>query len=185
MERDLLQVLADDHALLGWVAGRLQCAPSPRGRRAVFPELAAALAAHQTVVDRTVLPALKEMGWHGIRSDLLASHVALKRQLAETVALEREGGDADRALRALALEVQAQCGREILTLLPVLAQRLDGSQRSMLGLDAQQHLTRLLGDTPKTHADVEQESGVADLLDEAYVVLSSLPTRQTTPQPRR
>jgi hypothetical protein len=178
MDRDVLQILTEDHAVLEWLAERLRAGRPGRARIVLFNEFARALGAHQTVIDQTVLPALKVCGWTGVSSDLLTGHVALKRLLAEALTLEREPSGFDEVVRSLAPQVKAQCELEQRKLLPVLLRCLDDEQRSLMALDAEQHLTRLLGETPKVHEDADFGPDAEDLVEQAYVVLGSLPGRR-------
>jgi hypothetical protein len=180
MDRDVLQILTEDHAVLEWLAERLSAARAGRARSVLFNEIARALGAHQTVIDETVLPALKVCGWHGVSSDVLTGHMALKRLLAEALTLERDPPGFDEVVHRLAPQVKAQCGLEQRKLLPVLHRCLDDGQRSLLASDAEQHLTRLLGETPKVHEDADLGLDAEDLVEEAYVVLGSLPGRRAT-----
>ncbi len=174
MERDVLQVLTEDHAVLVWLADRLSDARPGRARSVMFGEFARALGAHQTVIDLTVLPALKTVHWSGVSSDVLTSHMALKRLLAECLTVERNEAGFDEALRRLATQAKLQCGLEQHKLLPVLRGCLDESQREMMAFDAEMHLTRLLGETPTVHEVGELAPRASDLVEEAYVVLGSL-----------
>lgn len=177
MDKDVLQILAEDHSVLEWLAQRLQAARPGRVRLALFNELARTLGAHQTVIDQTVLPSLKACGWHGVTSDLLTGHMALKRLLAEALTLERDPAPFDEIVARLVRGVMAQCERERTKLFPVLLGCLDESQRESMALDAEQHLTRLLGEWPVVHEDADFGSDAEALVEEAYVVLGSLPSR--------
>jgi hypothetical protein len=53
----------------------------------------------------------------------------------------------------------------------------------MMAFDAELHLTRLLGDNPLAHDDGELSLNADDLVEEAYLVLGSLPAKeQSQPQ---
>ena len=181
LEKDVLQVLIEDHAVLGWLADRLRGARPGRARNVLFNELARLLGAHQTVVDLTVFPALKACGWSGVSSEVLRSHMAMKRLLAEAIAVEREPADFDAAVRRLAPKVKVHCDLEQHHLVPVLHRTLDDDQRAQMAADAEQHLTRLLGEAPRMHGDTDLEPDAEDLLEEAYVVLGSLPLQDAVP----
>lgn len=182
MDKDVLQILTEDQAVLAWLADRLLAARPGRSHILMFNEFARALGAHLTVIDQTVLPALKVCGWHGVSSDLLAGHMALKRLLAEALTLEREPSGFVEVVRRLASCVKAQCELEQHKLHPVLFRCIDDEQRSLMAVDAEQHLTRLLGETRKVHQDADFGLDAEDLVEEAYVVLGSLPgRRETTP----
>src|SRR5688500_11645740 len=76
MRKDVVQVLLEDHAVLGWLAERLRPVSSTSAGTPMFNEFARALGAHQTVIDQTVIPALKACGWRGLSSDVLTGHMA-------------------------------------------------------------------------------------------------------------
>ena len=53
-----------------------------------------------------------------------------------------------------------------------------------MAVDAEQHLRRLLGETPKRHEDADFGHDAEELVEEAYVVLRSLPGPTGPPLPR-
>lgn len=173
MEKDLIQVLTEDHAVLGWLSGRLRAAPSA-SKALLFNEFARALGAHQTVIDQTVIPALKSCGWRGLSSDVLAGHMSVKRSFAELLTLRPGKPSFDDALELVLQAANLQSSLERDKLLPLLRQLLDAGQLRMLGYDAQLQLTQLLGD--ESHLDdIDTAQPVHELLAEAHVVLGSLP----------
>ena len=174
MEKDVLQILTEDHAILGWFAQRLAASKAGRSRSVLFNEFARSLGAHQTVVDQTIVPALKRCGWRGLSSDVLTGHLALKRQLAETLTLRTSTAFDEAIPRLIARSVQ-QCVLEQDKLMPLLHQYLDDDQREALAAEAEQHLTRLLGEGRHLPEDSGLTPQANDLVEEAYVVLSSLP----------
>lgn len=176
MERDVLQVLGKDHAVIAWLADRLVASPPGRARSLVFNEFSRTLGAHLAVIDRTVLPALRTCGWRGLTSDVLSGHMALKRRLAEVLTLAPDDEEFDAARSQLVTEVAKQRCREQDALLPVLNECLDDAQRSMLALDAELHLTSLLGQTNEMmFENVGMTRAADELLEEAYLVLGSFP----------
>jgi len=184
MERDVLQILTEDHAVIEWLVERLRAARPGRARLLLFNEFARSLGAHQTVIDKTVMPALKACGWHGVSSDVLRGHMALKRLLAEAITVERDPAVFDEVACRLAPRVKAQCEMERHKLIPVLHGCLDDEQRSSMAVDAEQHLRRLLGETSQLHENADFGHDAEDLVEEAYVVLGSLPGSTGPPLPR-
>jgi len=181
MERDILQTLADDHAILRWLTHRLSATPRGRLRSMVFGEFSRALGAHQTVIDRILMPALKSRGWWGVSSDVLVGHAALKRLLADALTLQQDHTGFDAALRSLLAELQVQCQREREKLIPVLWRCFDDDQRSLMAQDAETHLTRLLGDSLESYdPDVWMER--PELIEEAYLVLGRPTPAEDQPQ---
>jgi hypothetical protein len=174
MGRDVVQVLTEDHAVLRWLGERLQAATGEATRSLMFNEIARALGAHETVIEATILPALKACGWRGLTSDVLTGHAALKRHLAEMLTLERSDAAFHAALKPLVQKLNAQCKLEEKKLLPLIQECLDDTQREMLAFDAETHLTRILGDG-RSVGEVELAQPVSELIEQAHVVLGSLP----------
>lgn len=173
MEKDLIQVLTEDHAVLGWLTGRLRETTSTR-KALLFNEFARALGAHQTVIDQVVIPALKSCGWRGLSSDVLAGHMALKRSLAELLTQRPGSASFDAALEPVLLELGLQSSRECDKLLPLLHRLLAADQLAMLAYDAELQLAKLLGDGSHLD-DIDSAQPADELLAEAHVVLASLP----------
>jgi len=175
MERDVVQVLTEDHAVLRWLGERLRTAPTSEARSLMFNEFARALGAHETVIDETVVPALRACGWRELHSDVLTSHATLKRSFAELLTLGRNDPAFAAALAALIRQLARHCELEERMLLPLLHRCLDDAQREMMAFDAEAHLTRILGNERPTE-DAALAQPANELLEEAHVVLSSLPT---------
>lgn len=173
MAQDVVEILAQDHAALIQAADRLRReTPTPR-RSQIFNQFARMLGAHLAIIDDTVIPELKGLGWRGVSSAMLTAHVELKRSLAEL--LTQRGSPAFQdALSRLATQLQAQIDSEKAHLFPLLRQCLDESHLAFLGLDAHARRSEILGDGVED-GDPANLRGVDELLEEAQVVLSSLP----------
>lgn len=180
MEKDLIQVLAEDHAILRWLTGRLRETNSTRRRSLLFNQFARALGAHQMVIDEVVIPALKSCSWRGLGSDVLAGHMALKRSLAELLTQPSDSAAFNAALESLLLEMGLQTSRERDKLLPLLHQLLDADQLVMFAYDAEQRLRQLVGDGSEFD-DIDAAQPVDELLAEAHLVLGSLPATSSPP----
>jgi hypothetical protein len=174
MERDVVQVLTQDHAVLKWLGERLQTVSSAAPRSLMFNELARALGAHETVIEETILPAMKSFGWRGLTSDVLTGHAALKRHLAEMLTMDRRSAAFDPAVTQLVEQLKVQCDLEDRKLLPLVQGSLDDTQRTMLAFEAELLLTRMLGEG-RSMREVDLAQSVSELLDEAHLVLGSLP----------
>ena len=173
MRKDVVQVLLEDHAVLCWLAERVRSVNGSSAVSSMFNEFARALGAHQTVIDQTVIPALKGVGWRGLSSDVLTGHMSLKRNFAELLTLRHDDAEFDRALARLMRQLERQSELEDRKLLPLLTEALSESQREMLAYEAEGHLTQILGDMPLENAELAQPAN--ELLEEAALVLGSLP----------
>lgn len=181
MERDVAQILIESHATLGALARRLGRGGTHHARSGGFDDFVLALGAHQAVIDKAVVPALKAFGWRGVSSSVLTGHAGLKRLLAETLTMARDHPSFDAARQQLVQAVRTQCERERVELIPVLRRALDEPQRAMAALEADLHLTRLLGDKPDPWRDSELQPGAGELIEEAQIVLGSLAAAGSRP----
>jgi hypothetical protein len=174
--KDLLVSLTDDHVVLSWLAHRLRSANDPFARALLFNEMAKALGGHLTAMEYVVLPALSRSGWRGVDSRVLVEHMILKRHLADLLTLPRGSAQFEAELQDLCGQIEQQADREQLELLPVLRESLGEGERAMLASEVEARLGAYLGDlrTPGTEKNVDP-SNAEDLLQEAKVVLASLP----------
>ena len=182
MRKDVVQVLLEDHAVLAWLGERQRPVAGTTAGTQMFNEFARALGAHQTVIDQTVIPALKACGWRGLSSDVLTGHMALKRSFAELLTLRPDSPNFEASLAALMRQMTRQFELEDKKLLPLLTDCLSESQREILAFEAEAHLTQILGDTPLQDAELARPATA--LLEEAQLVLGSPPSaRQTERMP--
>lgn len=173
MNKDIVTVVSENHAVLAWLAERLPaCEPGP-ARRFLFDEYAKALGGHLRAVDAVVIPALRVKGWRDVSSALLIGHVQLKSQLAEVLTLNAETPGFKRAFAALTAGAAAQCEREGRQLLPLLDKQLNDSERLLLGGEALEHRDRVMGDGVPAFDDSQP---AAELVEEAKLVLGGLPS---------
>lgn len=174
MKQDVVAVISAHHAVLDWLMERVTDARPGPARRVLFDEFAKALGGHVRAIDQAVIPALRASGWRNVSSSLLVGHVDIKHRLSELLTLRASTRAHDLALAALAEHMRAQQQREARQLLPLLHDALDDWQRAQLGVEVQEHLSRVIGD-PSGFADSEP---AASLLEEAKLVLGSFPTLQ-------
>jgi hypothetical protein len=176
--KDVLVSLTDDHIALSWLAHRLRTARDSFSRGLLFNELAKALGGHLSVMEYVVMPAMSRCGWRGVSSQVLIEHMILKRHLADLLTLERGSDQFEAELQDLCGQVEAQADREQLELLPALRECLGEGERAMLASEVESRLGAYLGElrAPGEHRD--DPPTVEDLLQEAKVVLASLPNSQ-------
>jgi len=171
--RDVLLVLSENYAILGWLEERLMAASTPGHRRHLFYEFARALGGHLRGIDHAIVPALRHGGWQDVSSEVLVGHADTKHRLAELLTLTTSGDPFERALLAFIPVLERQRKREQLQLVPVLKRLLDGPARASLGTQVQGHFKDMYGDAaPRANA-----SEAADLLEEARIVLGTFPGR--------
>jgi hypothetical protein len=111
--------------------------------------------------------------------DVLASHMSLKRRLAGVLAMNRKTTEFDTELAALCDGVQAQAEREHAQLLPCLRQALPDDHRALLAGEVEAQVRARVGDAGLSLQEPITQPRVHDLLQEAQVVLASLPHRHT------
>lgn len=175
MKADVVAVISDHHAVLGWLTDRVLDAEPGPSRRVLFDEFAKALGGHLRAIDQAVIPALRARGWRNVCSSLLVGHVDVKYRLGELLTLRPSSRAHPTTLAALALHLEAQLQREAGLLLPLLEEALDDWQRAELGVEVQEHLSRMIGEGRTDFVDSEP---AASLLEEAKLVLGGFPALQ-------
>jgi hypothetical protein len=170
--RDVVLVLAENHAILHWLSERLAGASTPAHRQHLFDEFAKALGGHLRAVDEAILPALRQCGWRDVSSAVLVGHSHLKHQLAVLLVLKARPGDFDRALFAFFPRLADQQHREAVQIVPVLRKLLDAEARAALGVQVTAHFS-LMFDADAAHQWSSEPAH--DLVDEARIVFGSFP----------
>lgn len=170
MPKRLPSVLLRQHEVVRRQAERIVEASNPRYRVHLFREYARAVGGHIRVIDQVVVPTLQMHRWRGVSSDLLVGHVRMKQHIAEALVAVQQGHDIDGMVQGLLAEVAQQCAKESAELVPLLKELLGDDESRSLGGQAGAQFS-LVFDSAE-----ESRSGYAcDLIDEARVVLSTLP----------
>ncbi len=133
---DLLDLLHDQHVEIDGLLARL-ATRAPRAE--VFLELAAKLAAHVAIESRVFYPAIM-LESSELRRQSLAECQVIKRQVADMLALDPDGPDADEFDLALfhlgaAIRHHAHDFEEA-RLFPLLEELMDDAERRELGAQA-------------------------------------------------
>lgn len=172
MQKCLPSVLARQHAVIRQQADRIEEASNPRYRVHLFRQYARAVGGHIRVIDQVVVPALRLHGWKDVPSELLIGHARMKQQVAEALVAAQQGSDIDGTLHSVLAGVARQCTREAAELLPLLKNLLADDEIRSLGSQASAQFSLVF-----ESADAGGSASVTDLIDEARVVLSTLPAR--------
>jgi len=173
MFRDVETALAENRAILRWLVERL-VETSLRSRRIqLFRDFGRALGGHIRAIDEVLIPALKTHGWKDVPMEALLRHVKLKRQLAELLAMGRDEARLDAALLSFLAQFEAHQEQERQVLVPLIHKLLGEDEAASLGAQVEAQFGMLFDTAP----DNTNAGDVRGLVDEARIVLSTLPTQ--------
>ncbi len=140
-----------------------------------YRELCNRASLHVVSRERFVLPAWQRAGWRNLSSDTLVAYVNFKRALAELLVCPPGKPGFAAALHGFLQAVAQQRTEDEQVLMPALRKALDVTDRRTVFND----IEALYENAPvQTDVPASPEPGqppVQALLDEAQVVLSSLP----------
>lgn len=174
---DVAVALTRNHLVLSRLAVRSAQTSDRKLRNALFDDLAKGLGGHFAALERVVLPALLRAR-ASLGSDVLLGAMALKRELAALLTLDRRTPEFEARLPALCEAVELQADREQLGLLPLVRQTLSPRERAHLAWEVTASMQSRLGDHPVLEIParaVEPPRSIREALEQAAVVLSSLP----------
>lgn len=173
---DLAVALTQNHLVLSRLAVRASQTPDRKLRNALFDDLAKGLGGHFAALERVVVPSLMRAR-ASLSSDVLHSAMALKRELAALLTLDRRTPAFETRLGPFCAAVEAQADQEQLHLLPLVRETLSERERADLGGDVAASMQSRLGDHPVLDVPtrlVAPPMTSREELEEAAVVLSSL-----------
>lgn len=171
MQKYLPSILRRQHEVIRQQAERIVEASNPRYRAHLFRQYARAVGGHVRAVDQVVIPTLQLHGWRGVSSDLLIGHARMKQHLAEALVAAQQAYQMDGLIDNLLAEVARQCVREVEELLPLLEKLLADDESRSVGGQAAAHFGLVF-----EAADERRSGSASELVDEARVVLSTLPS---------
>jgi hypothetical protein len=168
MKNDVVTLFRDNHQLLRRLMRQLKDCARPEQARVFFKQFSLALGGQLGGMNKVVYPALKSLGWAGVRSDMLVGHAKLAQGLAEVLTLKPGNGDFADALGDLLDATLVVLDQEAEHLLPLLERQFDGAQRLALGLDVEPYLAA------GTEVDSLDSRYMSDWLEEARLILGGL-----------
>jgi hypothetical protein len=168
MKNDAVTLLRDNHQLLCRLMRQLRSCASAEQARVFFKQFSLALGGQLGGMNKVIYPALKSLGWAGVRSDMLVGHAKLAQGLAEVLTLKPDSGHFADALSDLLDATTFVLDQEAEHLLPLLERRFDGAQRLALALDIEPYLAA------GSEADQLDPLYMTDWLEEARLILGGL-----------
>jgi len=178
MQEKLSTVLAERHALLAWLVGRVGQLPNADTRAPCVEHLATALAGHLHSVEHGTNKALRAVLADGIPEHIQQAYATVAHSLAELLVAGESAPDFQDKYLVLAAAVVVMCSIERGFVAPVLFGSLDRPALAQVAMEVERLFDEFVGSTGLT--------GVAAtrLLDESGAA-SAAASPPATPAPPR
>jgi hemerythrin superfamily protein len=122
---DAIEMLVEQHQEVDELFEKIESAKQPQKKWALFEEIADKLAVHATIEERHFYPAVKARRTEDILLESLEEHLAIKRVLADVLALDGIDDTFDAKLAVLKETVQHHVKEEQDDLFPKVKKLLD------------------------------------------------------------
>ena len=153
---DVLEILADQHTEVDDLIEKLESKRGNRGQ--LFTELADKLAAHAGVEEKIFYPRVMHKDTEEMLQEAVEEHLAVKRLLADMLALdiEEDEDEFDAKLSVLKEQVSHHAHEEEEgKLFPILRKLLDAEDRAAIGNDVLALFEQLMEQQPRQHVPDE------------------------------
>jgi hemerythrin superfamily protein len=155
---DALKLLKQQHDEVEELLESLEKARKAERKRALFEELADKLAAHATMEEKLFYPRVKASKTEDLVLESAEEHLAVKRVLADMLALDVEDEHFDAKLSVLTEEVRHHArDEEEKKLFPLVRKQLSKQDLAELGDEMEQAFTSLLQQSPRNNVPNETE----------------------------
>jgi hemerythrin superfamily protein len=155
---DAIEMLTQQHREVDELFEQVESAGKPDGKWMMFEELADKLAVHATIEERHFYPTVKARRTEDILLEALEEHLAIKRVLADLLALGGADDDTfDAKLKLLKETVEHHVEEEESDLFPKVKKLLDGETLMALAQEMTATQEELL-DKGEPRAAVPQET---------------------------
>ena len=129
---DAIELLTEQHQEVADLFEQLESAKDPSGKWRLFEEIADKLAVHATIEERHFYPAVKERRTEDILLESLEEHLAIKRVLADLLALGGPAETFEAKIKVLKETVEHHVEEEQTDLFPKVKKLLDKETREAL-----------------------------------------------------
>ena len=124
-------------------------AASGAGKRALFEQIADALAIHATIEEKVFYPAVKARRTEDVLLESLEEHLGIKRVLADLLDLQPSDETFDSKMKVLKEQVEHHVEEERTELFPKVGKLLDGEQLEAVGQEMLALASTLQGTRPR------------------------------------
>jgi hypothetical protein len=129
---DAIEMLIEQHEEVAQLFEKAESAAKPEQKWALFEQIADKLAVHATIEERHFYPAVKERRTEDILLESLEEHLAIKRVLADLLALGGPEETFEAKLKVLEETVEHHVEEEQTDLFPKAKKLLDKETRDAL-----------------------------------------------------
>jgi hemerythrin superfamily protein len=155
---DALKLLTEQHDEVDELIESIEQARKGDRKRALFAEMADKLAAHAAMEEKLFYPAVKVKKTEDMILESTEEHLAIKRVLADMLALDVEDEHFDAKLSVLKEEVAHHAREEEeKELFPKVRQLLDKAEREQLGEEMESLFETILAQSPRKDVPSETE----------------------------
>jgi hypothetical protein len=176
IDHDLTGVLAASHEAARHAVLRLNAPAAASIRRPLKDQLTNLLGGHLAAVEAVLLPPMQSRGWPGVRARTLTALFDLKASVAQLVVADVGDEACDRILADVVRRLEMERQLEVSELLPAMHQALGDEECRSLLPDIELCLLRASGEAVPDATVLVEPSVLRTSVDEARVVLSSIPT---------
>ena len=156
---DAIELLKDQHRLVEKLFAQIEKSKNGEKKQALFAELADNLAAHAAIEEEIFYPAAYAKQTKELLQEAVEEHLAVKRVLADLLALAPDDESFDAKITVLKEQVEHHVKEEEGELFKKVKKELDGEQLEALGTEMEDQFEAEMADDPS--------SKVPDQTDEA------------------
>jgi hemerythrin superfamily protein len=156
-----IELLKQQHEEVRDLYTKYQQADDSDEKQALFEELADNLAAHAAIEERLFYPATYGSELEQELREAVEEHLAVKRELADLLALTPDEDGFDAKMKVLMEMVEHHIDEEERAILPGAEERLGEDRLERLGAQMEQLFEDLMNDGPSDHIPLETEQAAA------------------------
>lgn len=146
---DAIELLEEQHREVEDLFEELEAADESDEKQELFAELADNLAIHATIEERHFYPLVREKRTEEILLEALEEHLAVKRVLADLMALKPDDPTFDAKVKVLKEQVEHHVEEEETDLFPKVKKILSADELEACGQEMTATATELEGSSPR------------------------------------
>lgn len=155
---DALKLLTQQHDEVDQLIESIEKARKTERKQALFEQLADNLAAHATMEERLFYPSVKAKKTEDMLLESTEEHLAIKRVLADMLALDVNDEHFDAKLSVLQEEVQHHAREEEeKNLFPLVRKMMSKEELEEMGGQMEQLFQQLMEESPRKNVPTETE----------------------------
>jgi hemerythrin superfamily protein len=154
-----LDLLAEQHAEVDALIGKLEKARDAGKKQALFTELADKVAAHATIEEKLFYPAVNSKRTEDILAEAVEEHLSVKRLIADLLELQPDDGAFDAKLSVMKEQLEHHAHEEEEgELFPKVKKLMDEEMLESLGEEMESMFLTLMEGSPRLAVPGETEA---------------------------